>query len=677
MTILHFDDAAFSWNIPTKDVVNYAGAGDDSLDDWFFGLAKDWTCNKNITCASAGLYLIHAHGCFTKLANRQDLEGVEILKHIRLTNWLGQMRQWHALIYSFEPLEDILRKKPGDLILASHDVTFIRLPDALDLEVAVQAVHEGKKDRLALRDLAECPDYRSVEDRKFHRFVACDYTPPASEHAISNWWGAHQLVLRVRQIGGDKNIRSFPAGVESELRKLDNKKAFFLAGRPRSNEGWIDAIDKQTIRREMKRVRKFFQEGTSPAKIVYVDDEMDKGWDEALYLTLTGESLPTDGVSWFHTTMGQLAQTENSSEDWLALADMILQECPDLILTDLRLLGSREATTPVKDTSGARLIESLRMRAPGVPILLLTASNKAWTFQEAFRLGVDAYWMKEGIGDHAAPTRSIENTAELMRLLGHLLGPDYQLLRKIHQRTNEFEREWNDGNPPWWKRMQWPAPIPDLGSSSPPPPPISEPNGPAVFSLLRNVVRTYREYLRLFTLRYGSQDLRENQLDETTDFWLRPLVVHVGRIIECIHCFDEIRLQVDPGLKAGQRSLASAGTIGGYPNFRDRCAHKMRRDWFGQAIYDIRNIAAHYDPEVPVMAPKNIRSLLAALFAWLSVTPACKENPSHLRVGSSRSRTLWPKAKDFFEGPDMQDDLVQAYSELFGSSVLDLPTRRL
>jgi CheY-like chemotaxis protein len=655
MRIIRADDLRLDWVLPTNDSDIRACSVGRTLDEWFAEIGKAWTQDKTIYNAPAGLYLIHAHGKFTNQANRQDLEGVELLKHIRLTDWLGALQSWHAIVYSFEPLENILRRKPGDLILTSPGVTFLRLPNALDLEAAVRKAYEMRKEAPTLKQLAEDRGYRAVLDRSFRPFIACDYVPPDSDHAISNWWGARQVILGLRKLEHSQDICRMPTTIETSLCSVEIKKAMFLNTNVPS-ERKMSAKERGEVKDKLNGVRKHFAAEKSPLKIVYIDDEMNNGWDEAVYRALTGNVLPPGGVPWFHTTMGQLAQDENSPEDWQALADMVLDHKPDLILSDLRLLGNKETRIPVEATSGAKLVERFREMAPGVPILLLTASNKAWTFQEVFRLGVDAYWMKEGIGEHASPNRSIENTAELMRLLSHLLGPDYQLLRKIQQRIDEFERAWTSSRPPWWKNKIWPMPCPP---NEPNPPGTSTPDPKALFPLLRSVARSYREYLRLFVLRYGSRHVPGVRFEEAKSFWLQSLVVHVGRIVEAIHGFDDIRKKDETRFKANRaaprKHLTTSGTIGGYP---DGCAQKMRRDWFGQSLYDFRNIAAHFFPENPLLTGENIRSLLAALFAWLSTEPACQENPHSLRVSRNGSHLIWPKAHDFFKGPDMDPSLV-------------------
>jgi hypothetical protein len=230
-----------------------------------------------------------------------------------------------------------------------------------------------------------------------------------------------------------------------------------------------------------------------------------------------------------------------------------------------------------------------------------------------------------------------------MRLIERLLGWDYQLLRRIQSKIGEFEKSWGTESQPWWQHKTWSA------ASSYPQLAITKPSRKRIFFLLHNTVRMYRDYLRLRYL--GSSDSRT---DETIDFWMRPLIVQVGRIVECIHGFERIRKKVDPGLPYGDK-FGNGATIGG------RRGRHVRCDWFGQSLYDIRNIAAHFNPDAPRISENNLRSLLAALFAWLSVAPPCFSTSER------------PDIKEFFDGPRTQVSLVRAYESLFGSRIPDLP----
>src|ERR1700722_8804216 len=113
MRIELLDDCVFLWQgIKPPPMVSIE---DNDLDRWFWQWARNRT--ESGIHKGDGILLIHAHGRFTRGAHRQDLQGVELLKHIRLTPSLGTANAWHAIVYSFEPLETILARRPGDLIL--------------------------------------------------------------------------------------------------------------------------------------------------------------------------------------------------------------------------------------------------------------------------------------------------------------------------------------------------------------------------------------------------------------------------------------------------------------------------------------------------------------------------------------------------------------------------------
>jgi hypothetical protein len=269
MRIIRADDLRLDWVLPTNDSDIRACSVGRSLDEWFVEIGKAWTQDKTIYNAPAGLYLIHAHGKFTNQANRQDLEGVELLKHIRLTDWLGALQRWHAIVYSFEPLEDILRRRPGDLILTSPSVTFLRLPDALNIENAVSRAFSNQSKHVSLADLASSSEYRARIDDSFRPFVACDFKPPDSEHELSNWWGARQVISGLSRVERIADGEGVPAAAETALKKLRNKKALYLAGQ-QSRAEKIDAPRRELIRRNRKLLQEHFQNGKKPPKVVYV-----------------------------------------------------------------------------------------------------------------------------------------------------------------------------------------------------------------------------------------------------------------------------------------------------------------------------------------------------------------------------------------------------------------------
>jgi hypothetical protein len=165
-------------------------------------------------------------------------------------------------------------------------------------------------------------------------------------------------------------------------------------------------------------------------------------------------------------------------------------------------------------------------------------------------------------------------------------------------------------------------------------------------------------------LHYGNQVSPEEQ-----GLWLQSIAVRVGLVVESIHRFDELR-----NIRGKrQKDLAKSGTIGGFFDEDIHGFQWMRQDWFGQSLYDVRNSVAHFDPDAPMLTTDGLNSLLAALFAWLSVRPLAEE--STIAGSGAMQRMGRIHARDFFIQPYRLPDLVQAYEELYGRRKLRLPCK--
>jgi len=646
MPIFQFDDCAFEFAKDLRPVPFKRAKGDQSsLQDWLHKTAMPVLSGFAADKSSEGIYLIHAHGVFSADGTRQSLEGVEVLKHIRLTESLGEARWWHAILYSFEPRESILLRKNQDLIIYSPGVTFLRLPEALDLNTALAGINSP-----IVAELAHPGAHRiSTPDHSLRPYIACDYYEDDA-HQISNWWGARQVIhglnlVRSRQTDDEK----IAAG--REFRRLKNKKAAFLYGgfgiQPVEDAGTPKI--KEDIKDYWLQLEMRLQEANS-TKVVYIDDEMDKGWKEAIHLAFTGDPLPATDPGWLVTIDPR--GKECSDSGMKALAETIIQNDPHLIITDLRLWGPSEPSRDVKKISGGMLIKHLKVLAPAVPILLLTASNKSWTVEHALDLGVDAYWMKEGIGDHSTPEASLSHSAELIRLLSRLLGREYQLIRNAHEKIVGFTASQSKS---WWKNMQW-GRVTNEGIALPTTTMVRGTFLDRLALYLTDIISAYRTFLRAVNIRpAGATSFDQRSLS------LQIIAIRVGLVIECIHRFDE--LEKLPG------KVANAGTIGGYIGKNTKVVTAVRKDWFGQALYDARNSVAHFrGPGSQRIEEKHLNSLIAALIAWLSTKP--------LQIGfSGKTR---PSEHCFFTAGHVLYDpaLVKEYKDISGEIRLNFPPEK-
>lgn len=645
---------------PALASIHHTNKEGQSLDEvfsaWLAPISKAWRAQKPIP--ERLIFLIHGNAKLTASAWRQECEGVEFLKHLRLTpppydvpreseratSW-ERIRCAHAIVYSFESLENILRRTPGNLILLTPGVTFLRLPEMLCEKAPPREIAQFKFP-LSLDTLAEKACRRAdVASEAFRAAIRADYAPPDSAHAFANWWGVKRL------IEGAKEIHSvppagiqMPSTVEERSKHLSCKKAIFLA-----DHEWIKTKreiteDKRKLINGLRgKIGRYI--AVQPAKplIVYIDDQMGEGWYEAVSLALSGQpGRYMEPFSWLKpidpmkiTAPEQFCgRPESPRSRWRrqlhALVREILESSPRLVITDLRLRGESEKRDSFATASGARLIRLLRRLRPALPILLITASNRADSVQQAERVGADAYWTKEGIGERSSSDGEEFHASEFALLVERLLDDDYRLLQALDRTVKYAEDFKGDSKPgpcqrgiwqrsdivtrPWWLSHRW-----TLRVTAPHDLKIALENTqvnlqPAVRHL-NAIVRMYREYLRRKN-GFASPD------GMTAQMWRRSICLQIGIFIEIVHCFPALE-----GFTSAQvRTYASAHAIS-----------ECRGDWLGGALYDIRNEATHFNNKK--FKDKSLFFILLSFLYWLRVCgprghePAKDSLQNSLRVG--------------------------------------------
>lgn len=547
---------------------------EQNLNQFFHALLTEEAWRRDSDTQSVGLksligkasekhvFLIHVNHKRTKSALRQDQEGVELLKHIRLTEELGDYRNSHVVLYSFEEQLQLLNRKPGNLILLSEGVTFFRLPDNL----------EDMANPEKLANLADKPAHVEWDD--FKRFVQCDYQPPDSAHQFSNWWGLRQIIRARRAVRSDSSI-SMPSIVTDNLGLLVNKKTHFLFGdKDVKTEDELNTSLKASLIKHTRSIQ-------PNSKIVYIDDEA--GWGESLGNWLE-EDLENISDLIYCPPPPAVWENDQSLKDWVV--STVLKTVDEsgswLVLLDLRLLGNKEIDLRVSDTSGAKIARIIRGLASGLPVILMTASNKAYSYEAALKEGIDGYWMKEGVGEHAPQGGSCKNYVELLLLVSKALGPEYQFLRLFSQKVGNLK---NATDPNWWESHLWRDGTTTTADRK------------TVGKILDGIMILLREYLRLFCMGYGFKG-EGGRIEQA---WICSLMVESAKLLELVHQLHLYR--------KCQISLSLNNLL----NIRD--------DQWGLVINDHRNLAAHAQGGGIVLTWKHARCFLSAIMTWLSTKP--------------------------------------------------------
>ena len=231
--------------------------------------------------------------------------------------------------------------------------------------------------------------------------------PNATEgtHSIANQWGADVLE---RIISGDET--------ENELIKRARQSLYFryVLTLTLKQETIFDLANNIN---DVEKANRIDVLDASGKKILLIDDEADKGWKDVIGRILNNSNLITFNQ--------QTADYTNLSED---IKKEIEKEDADLIFLDLRINGVAEDTDEhirPYDFSGMKVLKAIKKINPGLQVIMLTASNKAWNMKALVDAGADGYYIKESPEYAFSAEYSIANANNLVKQIERCLEKKY------------------------------------------------------------------------------------------------------------------------------------------------------------------------------------------------------------------------------------------------------------
>lgn len=191
---------------------------------------------------------------------------------------------------------------------------------------------------------------------------------------------------------------------------------------------------------------------------------------------------------------------------------------PSIIFLDLRLFDETGRSINIENVSGRKLLKRIRTDFRGIPIVITTASNKLWTFQDLINLGADAYWVKEGLDELRDVDDSIRNYCRLLFLVDKLTDGRYKVLHELSDYAEKFER---DKSTHWSKEVLWANGEKTNGRLD------------QISACLNDTFYLLKSYLHIYHLKYGFKDT----LNEA--FVLSGLINKIAGVYELVHGLDK------------------------------------------------------------------------------------------------------------------------------------------
>jgi CheY-like chemotaxis protein len=334
--------------------------------------------------------------------NYLEYLGLRLAYHIRLTKCLGQKANIPIVIIAEESFQYLGLTYPEPSILFTKGIYLIK--ESLD-----------DYDRT----LKWFNDRRIKPLDEFSSFVSSiTINPPAnylSHHSIANEWS----ILRWAKVLGISTEREALKDVRSNIESLLYYK-YLQAKYPIEAEP-----DKAAFKINGK------------GRILYIDDEWNKGWDEVLSNYFATSSSEID----FETLKYDFK--DKSHQDILKECDKKIQSFkPDVVLLDLRLSYSDFTNSHNSSLlTGYKVLKAIKLINPGIQVIIFTASNKVWNLLELQANGADGFLLKESPELTTNSSYTYESLSSLSKQMTICLSNAY--LKEIWKILEEIRKQFS------------------------------------------------------------------------------------------------------------------------------------------------------------------------------------------------------------------------------------------
>lgn len=328
-----------------------------------------------------------------------DGDGLNLLLHLRL-DVENTYSRYPIYVQLSQSLEAWIRRDPHFALLATDEVHAV--PSGEPIEEYVSSSPEALDLETHLRILSDLP-----------------VSPKASKgrHDLANEWGPIQLWNGLRRLSSSE--MPFPEWAKQNFARLTRRRYYkylFALSTLRRATGpkEQDSSTWQGVEKRYKDWQDFLDTREAPIRLGLIEDEADKGWTDALGGLFA--DAPDAGTV-------ETPYDAPAFNDLDALAQDVEQRNWDALLVDLRLTESdQEASSRSADQlSGVQLITALKQSQPNLPIIAVTASNKAWTAKKLREVGADGYWIKESPEYGVRLEYTVQNAGDLVGTLHDVL----------------------------------------------------------------------------------------------------------------------------------------------------------------------------------------------------------------------------------------------------------------
>jgi CheY-like chemotaxis protein len=338
--------------------------------------------------------------------NYLEFSGLRIGYHIRLTNGFKNQETTIVFIATETSYEINKLSNLGEILSCPQ----IFMTDKLEIDVLrkqIDFIESTPKENIL----------KGFLDR-IHMKPSGNYT---THHSIANEWSIMRWYKTLFTSNIIKNTANELDSIESKIKTNIYYK--YLACK--YNVVKVQELTNRDLKLKFN------------GKILYIDDEKDKGWHE-LFSVLLDNTL-TNKVEKFESFGSEFFQY---GKDDIVSQSVSKAKDFDLVILDFRLTEDDYYETLPKNITGYKILEGIKTINQGIQVVIFSATNKVWNLQALQDVGADGFIIKESPENSADRNFTYESLKNLTSTINLCLYRS-SYLKKIFEVISDIKIYFN------------------------------------------------------------------------------------------------------------------------------------------------------------------------------------------------------------------------------------------
>jgi len=332
-----------------------------------------------------------------------NYNGLRLAAHIRCTETPIQLS--NIYIYSFVSYEKLLTH-PCFNILKTKNVKLI--------DYSVDAIQKIDKEEL--------PSSLEKNDLP-NEIQKLALVSPKDNHSIANEWAVYRWATAINS--NDDDIEIIAKNIENSL--------YFK---------YLKTIYPITKSKELSSIK--IEKNNKNPKILYIDDEAEKGWNE-VFATILFDNSDLKEYAYLDIEYKTLSKEEIVKSS----IQRIKEDNTDIVILDFRLHSSDfSKNIPIQEVTSVQILKAIKEYNAGIQVIIFSATNKIWNLQALESLGADSFIIKEAPENSVNPNFTNDTIENFRKVIGKsirmtFLKDVYNNISKIKEKLKSISNNNN------------------------------------------------------------------------------------------------------------------------------------------------------------------------------------------------------------------------------------------